>query len=94
VRKDLNSHMTEYTDEPLVSRDVSIRREQNRQLKINQQKEMENRRIAAPKSAWNQSVSASTDIYMRDALTQVRKSSTTLPTELTMRMGTYIYTNK
>lgn len=86
--------MTRLTDEPLVSRDVSIRREQNRQLKINQQKEMENRRIAAPQSAWNQSVAASTDTKMRDLLSQVRKSSTTLPTELTMRMGTYIYTNK
>jgi hypothetical protein len=55
---------------------------------------MDARRVAAPQSAWNQSVAASTDTYMRDALTQVRKSSTTLPTELTMRMGTYIYTNK
>ena len=86
--------MTEYTDEPLVSRDVSIRREQNRQLKINQQKEMENRRIAAPQSAWNQSVAASTDTYMRDALTQVRRSDVTLPETLTRLHGTWIHNQK
>jgi hypothetical protein len=86
--------MTEYTDEPLVSRDVSIRREQNRQLKIHQQKEIENRRIAAPQSAWNQSVSASTDTYMRDALTQVRRSDVTLPETLTRLHGTWIHNQK
>ena len=86
--------MPEHTDEPLVSRDVSIRREQNRQLKINQQKEMENRRIAAPQSAWNQSVAASTDTYMRDALTQVRRSDVTLPETLTRLHGTWIHNQK
>jgi hypothetical protein len=86
--------MTEYADEPLVSRDVSIRREQNRQLKINQQKEMENRRIAAPQSAWNQSVAASTDTYMRNALTQVRQSDVTLPETLTRLHGTWIHNQK
>ena len=86
--------MTEYTDEPLVSRDVSIRREQNRQLKINQQKEMENRRIAAPQSAWNQSVAASTDTYMRDALTQVRRSDVTHNEDLLRLHGTWIHNQK
>mgnify|MGYP000465119399 CR=1 FL=1 len=86
--------MTEYADEPLVSRDVSIRREQNRQLKIDQQKQMENRRIAAPQNAWNQSVAASTDDYMKNALTQVRKSDVTLPDALTRIHGSWVYTNK
>ena len=86
--------MTEYTDEPLVSRDVSIRREQNRQLKTDQQKQMENRRIAAPQNAWNQSVAASTDDYMKNALTQVRKSDVTLPETLTRHQGSWVYTNK
>ena len=94
MRKDLNRRMTQYADEPLVSRDVSIRREQNQQLKIHQQKEMENHRVSAPQNAWNQSVAASTDTYMRDALTQVRKSSVTLPDTLTRLHGTFIYTNK
>ena len=86
--------MTDYQDEPIVSRDVSIRREQNRQLKINQQKEMENRRVAAPQSAWNQSISASTDDYMKNALTQVRMSDVTLPDTLTRLHGTWVYSNK
>jgi hypothetical protein len=86
--------MTEYTDEPLVSRDVSIRREQNRQLKTDQQKQMENRRIAAPQSAWNQSVAASTDTKMRDLLSQVRRSDVTLPETLTRLHGTWIHNQK
>ena len=86
--------MTDYQDEPLVSRDVSIRREQNRQLKINQQKEMDNRRVAAPQSAWNQSISASTDDYMKNALSQVRKSEVGLPETLTRFHGSWVYNQK
>ena len=86
--------MTQDADDPLVSRDVSIRREQNRQLKINQQKEMENRRVAAPQSAWNQSISASTDDYMRNALSQVRKSEVGLPEPLTRFHGSWVYNQK
>ena len=55
---------------------------------------MENRRIAAPQSAWNQSVAASTDTYMRDALTQVRRSDVTLPDTLTRLHGTWIHNQK
>ena len=86
--------MTQYADDPLVSRDVSIRREQNRQLKINQQKEMENRLVAAPQSAWNQSISASTDDYMKNALSQVRKSDVGLPETLTRHQGSWVYNQK
>ena len=86
--------MTEYTDEPLVSRDVSIRREQNRQLKTDQQKQMENRRIAAPQSAWNQSVAASTDTKMRDLLSQVRHSDVTHNEDLLRLHGTWIHNQK
>ena len=86
--------MTQYADDPLVSRDVSIRREQNRQLKINQQKEMDNRRVAAPQSAWNQSISASTDDYMKNALSQVRKSDVGLPETLTRFHGSWVYNQK
>ncbi len=79
---------------PALTPDVSIRREQNRQLKTDQQKQMENRRIAAPQSAWNQSVAASTDDYMKNALTQVRRSDVTLPETLTRLHGSWVYTNK
>jgi len=86
--------MTEYADEPLVSRAVSMRRTEQQNLKIDQQKQMDNRRVSAPQNAWNQSVSASTDDYMKNALTQVRKSDVTLPDTLTRLHGTFIYTNK
>jgi hypothetical protein len=86
--------MTRYTDEPLIAREVSIRRTEQEKLKITQQKKMNNRRITAPTNDFHQSVAASTDDYMKNALTQVRKSDVTLPDELTMRNGTFIYTNK
>ena len=86
--------MTEYADEPLVSRDVSIRRTEQQKLKIHQQKEMDNRRVSTPQNAWNQSVAASTDTYMRDALTQVRKSDVGLPDTLTRLHGSWVYNQK
>ena len=86
--------MTQYADEPLVPREVSIRRTEQQNLKTDQQKQMENRRITAPQNAWNQSVAASTDDYMKNALTQVRKSDVTLPDTLTRLHGTWVYSNK
>ena len=78
--------------DPLVSRHVSIRREQKRQLKTSQQKEMESRQVNRGSNSFHQSVSASNDHYMRDALSKVRQSKVTLPDELTRIHGTYIYT--
>jgi hypothetical protein len=86
--------MTEYADEPLVSREVSIRRTEQRKLKIHQQQKMDNRRVSAPQSAWNQSVAASTDDYMKNALTQVRKSDVGLPDALTRLHGTWVHNQK
>ena len=81
-------------DDPLVSRDVSIRREQKRQLKTSQQKEMESRQINRDANSFHQSVSATNDHYMRDALSKVRQSKVTLPDELTRIHGTYTTTHK
>ena len=86
--------MTHHYDEPLVSRKVSMRRTEQRKLKTHQRKEMDNRRVAAPQSAWNQSISASTDDYMKNALTQVRKSDVTLPDTLTRHHGSWVYNQK
>ena len=86
--------MTQYTDEPLVSREISIRRAEQQKLKIHQQKEMDNRRVSAPQNAWNQSVSATTDTKMRDLLSQVRKSDVTLPDTLTRLHGSWVYNQK
>jgi hypothetical protein len=86
--------MNKLIDEPLVSRSVSIRRTEQQNLKTKQQKQMESRLVAAPQRAWNQSIAASNDDYMKSALAQVRQSKVTLPDELTMMNGTFIYTNK
>ena len=86
--------MTRLTDEPLVSRQVSRRRTEKQKLKSQQQKEMETRLVAAPDNAWNQSISAHNDDYMKDALSKVRESKVTLPDELTRMHGTFIYSNK
>ena len=86
--------MTDYQSDPLVSRDVSIRRAEQDKLKTHQQKEMDNRRVSAPQSAWNQSVAATTDDYMKNALTQVRKSDVTLPDSLTRHNGTWVHNQK
>ena len=86
--------MTDYQNDPLVSRDVSMRRTEQQKLKIHQQKQMDNRRVSAPQSAWNQSVSASTDDYMKNALSQVRKSDVTLPETLTRHQGSWVYNQK
>ena len=86
--------MTEYTDEPLVSRDVSMRRAEQEKQKLQQKKDMENRLVTAPQSAWNQSISASTDDYMKNALSQVRKSDVGLPETLTRFHGSWVYNQK
>ncbi len=86
--------MNRFTDEPLIAREVSIRRTEQQNLKTDQQKQMENRRIAAPQNAWNQSVAASTDTKMRDLLSQVRRSDVTLPDTLTRLHGTWIHNQK
>jgi hypothetical protein len=86
--------MNRFTDEPLIAREVSIRRMEQQNLKTDQQKQMEDRRIAAPQNAWNQSVAASTDDYMKNALTQVRRSDVTLPDTLTRLHGTWIHNQK
>ena len=86
--------MTDYQSDPLVSRDVSMRHAEQDKLKTHQQKEMDNRRVSAPQSAWNQSVAATTDDYMKNALTQVRKSDVTLPDSLTRHNGTWVHNQK
>ena len=76
--------------ETLVSLEVSRRREEHQKLQQNQQKQMESRRVERDSRNFNQSVNATNDRYMVDALTQVRKSDITLPESLTRRNGTWM----
>ena len=86
--------MINETNDPLVSRDVSIRREKKLKLKQTQQSKMDTERVEMSKRQFNQSVNASKDQYMIDALSKVRQSNVSLPDALTRFNGTYIYTNK
>ena len=78
-------------NEPLVPIDVSRRREEHQKLKQNQQKEMESRRVGIDSRNFNQSVNATNDRYMVDALTKVRESKTTHPENLTRMNGSWMH---
>ena len=86
--------MSRYTDHPLVSRQVSMR-QQERAKKINQQQsEMNTRMVERETNAFNQSVAATTDTYMRDALNQVRQSDVTHNETLMRHNGTWMWNKK
>jgi hypothetical protein len=86
--------MNKLTDDPLVSRDVSRRQIEAATLKNQQQKQMESRLVATPQNAWNQSIAASNDDYMKSALEQVRESDVTLNQNLTRFHGTWFHNQK
>ena len=77
--------------ETLVSLDVSRRREEKQTLKQNQQREMESRRAERDSKNFNQSVNASNDKYMIDALSKVRESDVTHPENLTRMNGSWMH---
>ena len=77
--------------ETLVSLEVSRRREEHQKLKQTQQKEMESRRVERDSKTFHQSVSATNDRYMVDALNKVRESDVTHPESLTRMNGTWMH---
>mgnify|MGYP001222119838 CR=1 FL=1 len=77
--------------ETLVSLEVSRRREEQQKLKQNQQREMESRRVETDSKNFNQSVNATNDRYMVDALSKVRKSDVTHSEDLTRMNGTWMH---
>ena len=81
-------------DDPLVSRDLSIRMEQQRNLKTSQQKELEYRQINRDANSFHHSVAATNDQYMKNTLSKVRHSNVTLPDELLRIHGNFTATNR
>jgi len=77
--------------ETLVSLDVSRRREEQQKLKQTQQREMESRQIERDSKNFNQSVNATNDRYMVDALSKVRESNVTHPENLTRMNGSWMH---
>ena len=77
--------------EILVSLDVSRRKEEQQILKQNQQKEIESRGVDRDSKNFNQSVNATHDRYMVDALNKVRTSDVTHPEDLTRMNGSWMH---
>ena len=79
------------TNEILVSRAVSQRTHEESKLKKSQQKQMEDRRVDQPSNAFHQSVAATGDTYIAEALRKVRESNVTHPEALTRMSGTWMH---
>ncbi len=75
----------------MVPLDVSRRREEHQKLKQTQQKQMDSRRVERDSRNFNQSVNATNDRYMVDALNKVRKSDVTHPESLTRMHGSWMH---
>ena len=86
--------MSRYTEDPLVSRNVSMRQRERQKQKTQQHNEMNARRVERETNAFNQSVAATTDTYMRDALNQVRQSDVTHNETLMRHNGTWMWNKK
>ena len=86
--------MKRYADEPLVARNVSMRHKERTRQKTQQQSEMDTRRVNRETSAFNQSVAATNDSYMKDALNQVRQSDVTHNEDLMRFQGTWMWNQK
>ena len=86
--------MTHYRDETLVPREITIRKMEQEKRRVEQHQQMNHRQVSHAENAWNQTMSASKDVDMRDALTQVRQSDVSLPETLTRLHGTWIHNQK
>ena len=78
-------------DTPLVSRAVSQRADEESKLKKTQQKQMETRLVEKPSDAWRQTLNASGDTYIAEALRKVRESNVTHPESLTRLTGSWFH---
>ena len=79
------------TDTPLVSREVSQRMDQAQKLRTTQRQQMEERLVENPSNAFHQSVAASGDTYIAEALRKVRESNVTHPESLTRMSGSWLH---
>lgn len=82
------------TDDVLQSLDVQRRESEKQKLKELQNKKMENRLVQRETNNFNQSVNASNDQYMKDALSKVRQSEVTHSETLTRFNGTWMHNQK
>jgi hypothetical protein len=74
---------------PTIGSDLMVIWEMS--VKQNQQREMESHRVDGDSRNFNQSVSATNDRYMVDALSKVRESDVTHPESLTRMNGSWMH---
>ena len=75
----------------ITPRAVTVREHQKQKIKDAQKSEMETRRVYRDQDAFNSSVAASNDRYMKDALAKVRQSNVTHSEKVTRLNGTWLY---
>tara|TARA_B100000676_G_C17872101_1_gene729200 strand:+ start:218 stop:478 length:261 start_codon:yes stop_codon:yes gene_type:complete len=78
-------------DEGLVPLNVQRRREEEQKNRKTRQTEMDARLVDTKSRGFSQSVDATNDIKMVDALAKVRQSNVTIPDELTRRNGSWMF---
>ena len=75
----------------LTPRNVSRRQQDQQKLRQSQQSQMDSKRVEKDRRDFNQSVGASNDLYMKDALAKVRQSDVTHNETVTRLNGTWLY---
>ena len=75
----------------LTPRNVSRRQQDQQKLRQSQQSQMDSKRVEKDRRDFHQSVGASNDLYMKDALAKVRQSDVTHNETITRLNGTWFY---
>ena len=78
-------------EDRLIPRTVYRRQQDQQKLRQSQQSTMDTDRVERDRRDINQSVSASNDHYMKDALAKVRQSDVTHSETVTRLNGTWLY---
>lgn len=78
----------------LTPRSVSIRNHQQQKIRDAQKSEMDTKRVNTKQDAYNSSVAASSDDYMKTALARVRESNVTHAESLTRMNGSWMWNQK
>ncbi len=75
----------------LTPRSITIRNHQHRKIRDAQKSEMDLKKVNREQDAYNSSVAASSDHYMKSALNKVRQSNITHSEDLTRINGTWLH---
>ena len=80
-----------FMEDKLIPKKVYRRQQDQQKHRQSQQSDMDSKRVERDRRDLNQSVSASNDHYMKDALTKVRQSDVTHNETVTRLNGTWMF---